>query len=148
MIAMAIYWKFTFHYVSILMNCDSKRGSPLLIYIPLCLYFNNHPDTKHYCESVIYIPLCLYFNWITQTAWSSWPPFTFHYVSILILIFSELVIQIFIYIPLCLYFNRIFRMGSKRGIRIYIPLCLYFNGTVLTVPDLPEEDLHSIMSLF
>ena len=54
--------KFTFHYVSILMVIVDPSAAALIIYIPLCLYFNGLLSLMLSLPEDIYIPLCLYFN--------------------------------------------------------------------------------------
>ena len=78
----------------------------LLIYIPLCIYFNYACLAFPHLAYSIYIPLCIYFNNI---------------------ILSLLFISFRIYIPLCIYFNKIKIYKSAFWIYIYIPLCIYFN---------------------
>ena len=57
-------------------------------------------------DIIIYIPLCLYFNAIgVDYIRNAVIIFTFHYVSILICHVSISIIPSLIYIPLCLYFN-------------------------------------------
>ena len=76
--------KFTFHYVSILISVSfNKIPKNKIIYIPLCLYFNQHREQKHRGLEHIYIPLCLYFNRYQQGDKANREQFTFHYVSIL-----------------------------------------------------------------
>ena len=74
--------KFTFHYVSISTYCPCKRRTPILIYIPLCIYFNWRSLGGSSRYIVIYIPLCIYFNKSQKRAWELATSFTFHYVSI------------------------------------------------------------------
>ena len=45
-------------------------NSMYILYIPLCLYFNNMVFNLHNCISLLYIPLCLYFNGIVSAAMS------------------------------------------------------------------------------
>ena len=121
--------KFTFHYVSISTYCPCKRRTPILIYIPLCIYFNVQADYDIRQEGFIYIPLCIYFNIRVSIAFVIW---------------------LFIYIPLCIYFNKYIRFVDGKillftfhyvsistnliirkdtnQISIYIPLCIYFNN--------------------
>ena len=122
-------------------------------------------------QLVIYIPLCLYFNSSNFAKMSGTSSFTFHYVSILIsLICTKFNVNEDIYIPLCLYFNHK-RFNFKRYSKfIYIPLCLYFNAQRILATPCPMTftfhyvsililtaqlflpvwvvHLHSIMSLF
>ena len=120
------------------------------VYIPLCLYFNDHFGVVCGPSKHVYIPLCLYFNHLCKRHRCAEKTFTFHYVSslirpervkrqfaerftfhyvsILILFFLWFVVQIFlIYIPLCLYFNNLDSIKKMLSDDIYIPLCLYFN---------------------
>ena len=75
--------QFTFHYVSIstgfrLCLCPHN----FLIYIPLCIYFNNTGWFNADLAIRIYIPLCIYFNSENMKKITSKIKFTFHYVSI------------------------------------------------------------------
>ena len=143
--------KFTFHYVSISTYCPCKRRTPILIYIPLCIYFNVQADYDIRQEGFIYIPLCIYFNIRVSIAFVIWLfiyiplciyfnkyirfvdgkilLFTFHYVSISTnLIIRKDTNQISIYIPLCIYFNWNPVPQQMILMLIYIPLCIYFNN--------------------
>ena len=66
--------------------------------------------------------------------------FTFHYVSILMQ-FALGIVQcaVFLYIPLCLYFNSVHTTYCNSMYILYIPLCLYFNNMVF--------NLHNCISL-
>ena len=99
-------YEFTFHYVSISTCPQWLRLQPgsylhstmylfqlfswiirirfIIIYIPLCIYFNFVCQLSHLHIFPIYIPLCIYFN---LQRWHYDIQFTF------------------IYIPLCIYFN-------------------------------------------
>ena len=100
-----------------------------IIYIPLCLYFNEDEPYPDDFFTFIYIPLCLYFNSSTDWRKHGRNAFTFHYVSILMKNMGVLSSELSsIYIPLCLYFNEIHPdIYIIMDIDIYIPLCLYFN---------------------
>ena len=86
----------------------------IIIYIPLCLYFNCYGIQTEQQGIYIYIPLCLYFNVLVRTS---------------------VLYGIFIYIPLCLYFNVQGKIIFCRCKRIYIPLCLYFNWRAVRCPN-------------
>ena len=60
-------------------------AAALVLYIPLCLYFNVRCLCGHCDSDFLYIPLCLYFNQRNVHAALFCFTFTFHYVSILIL---------------------------------------------------------------
>ena len=144
---------------------------PAHLYIPLCLYFNLCIVAFASLNVILYIPLCLYFNPLGTVSAHIFNNFTFHYVSILIIVLERMAIHIIVlYIPLCLYFN-IYRMygeddsralyiplclyfnwelkGSRKGgWLLYIPLCLYFNSTCEEFSYMTSFTLHSIMSLF
>ena len=140
--------KFTFHYVSISMltgNAVSSKdihlhsimflfqwrpsgsmASSLIIYIPLCFYFNLHLKRIAVEHIIIYIPLCFYFNSVCVAGLTPISPFTFHYVSISIHT----------------------QTLAQRLTVIYIPLCFYFNKYDTKPPTLYLSHLHSIMFLF
>ena len=99
---------FTFHYVSILIQFPGSCTDLSHVYIPLCLYFNKISVLAERRILSVYIPLCLYFN-------SGCP-------------FSRLSFE-HVYIPLCLYFNRWNFWKSQDFVKVYIPLCLYFNSS-------------------
>ena len=101
---------FTFHYVSILISSES-----ITLFLPPHFTFHyvsiliiGVPDVEisHY---LLYIPLCLYFNEILGIEKKcNFTVFTFHYVSILMQISDWLEAKGYdLYIPLCLYFNGI-----------------------------------------
>ena len=54
----------------------------ILIYIPLCIYFNQLGVNPDIFGILIYIPLCIYFNAARFSVVDVVPVFTFHYVSI------------------------------------------------------------------
>ena len=75
--------KFTFHYVSIsTIYARSLVAQQILIYIPLCIYFNRQPELVLLLLILIYIPLCIYFNRKHGGTAKAHRIFTFHYVSI------------------------------------------------------------------
>ena len=85
MTEIATWFLFTFHYVSIsTFSCALSAFAFLIIYIPLCIYFNALMNYARKHREDIYIPLCIYFN-------SG--------------VFSASALLIYIYIPLCIYFN-------------------------------------------
>ena len=87
-VAIVLYFLFTFHYVSILIQLAPQTPYDAnSLYIPLCLYFNVGGIGRHARFKLLYIPLCLYFNLVK---------------------FKIINIQFFLYIPLCLYFNKNF----------------------------------------
>ena len=97
---------------------------------------------------LIYIPLCIYFNWFSPSENRLYVfSFTFHYVSISTILTIRILVVIRIYIPLCIYFNMhkliIYFLRSF----IYIPLCIYFNLIRLYILIL-HYNLHSTMYLF
>ena len=53
---------FTFHYVSISTKFRTLMFRNIIIYIPLCIYFNPKDSIVKIAVIVIYIPLCIYFN--------------------------------------------------------------------------------------
>ena len=55
------------------------------LYIPLCLYFNPYSKFRMMIHLLLYIPLCLYFNLSLPVKQGKIINFTFHYVSILII---------------------------------------------------------------
>ena len=117
------FFEFTFHYVSILiMNTDLSGYVPCYVYIPLCLYFNGLMMIASPNWSFVYIPLCTDFK---ESARRN--RFTFHYVSILMMI-------------------RLFLRLMRSP--VYIPLCLYFNDNFRKYACIEDCSLHSIMSLF
>ena len=75
---------FTFHYVSISINCASNHFiGDVLLYIPLCFYFNRIFLSLPRTGYRLYIPLCFYFNAKMTVNPNPCPSFfTFHYVSI------------------------------------------------------------------
>ena len=77
----------------------------IVIYIPLCLYFNEKEENLDQTGNAIYIPLCLYFNPDVGDNTYHRAEFTFHYVSILINSVGWWGFFNLIYIPLCLDFN-------------------------------------------
>ena len=97
--------KFTFHHVSISTIRWRNDVYLIVIYIPLCIYFNLEFFVSEFKTASIYIPLCIYFNIMNNTSGCSWfinlhstmylfqpelqtnlktkkMVFTFHYVSI------------------------------------------------------------------
>ncbi len=102
----SLHW-FTFHYVSIsTWIASTVIMNVILIYIPLCIYFNGGWHIITPLKSMIYIPLCIYFNFFTSQF--------FQFLKL-------------IYIPLCIYFNHILLSVNLKREFIYIPLCIYFN---------------------
>ena len=149
---------------------NQDKISPVSIYIPLCIYFN-----QKYCSDVLSAVI-----------------FTFHYVSISTLNrhrlnahhlylhstmylfqpsgWADFVTDEYIYIPLCIYFNpsrQASRSLSRRftfhyvsistaavcdistyKTNIYIPLCIYFNSYTKRMNTSMNPYLHSTMYLF
>ena len=100
----------------------------IIIYIPLCIYFNFFILNTHIIHFIIYIPLCIYFNCLANNSAQRSYRFTFHYVSISTQNNPHYDIKyIFIYIPLCIYFNSCAVQMNALPLCIYIPLCIYFN---------------------
>ena len=78
----------------------------ILIYIPLCIYFNIIFNNIPRALVVIYIPLCIYFNFYSPVLITDRMVFTFHYVSISTSNrINDFQFVGHIYIPLCTYFN-------------------------------------------
>ena len=99
--------EFTFHYVSISINCRNHCGCSKWIYIPLCFYFNEERENNAVMLYRIYIPLCFYFNIKMIIDANGSAEFTFHYVSISMNRRRKHPYRPnVIYIPLCFYFNR------------------------------------------
>ena len=77
-----------------------------VIYIPICLYFNEKTAQTSKTNYLVYIPICLYFNESLINYSTFVKTFTVQYVSILIYSFSlKLIFCFCVYIPICLYFN-------------------------------------------
>ena len=66
-------------------------GNNRIIYIPLCIYFNKFLDPHKRTKEFIYIPLCIYFNETADEYIRKSYRFTFHYVSISTQIFRSLI---------------------------------------------------------
>ena len=146
---------FTFHYVSISTRCSTDATFRLVIYIPLCIYFNLQAAVGLFLGILDLHSTMYLFQLAFQPTVLLCSRFTFHYVSISTrpeqadYTFKE------IYIPLCIYFNKLqLRLGDDfRNLHstmylfqptitvygysftiIYIPLCIYFNYFPLLLP--------------
>mgnify|MGYP006935597631 CR=1 FL=1 len=109
MVISTITLLFTFHYVSIstsiLMSCPQIK---ILIYIPLCIYFN---------------------TWRKMNERTGYQ-FTFHYVSISTYPLSNLTVDhIHLHSTMYLFQQEHVRTLGDGLCCIYIPLCIYFNET-------------------
>ena len=100
--------------------------APLIIYIPLCIYFNTPLSQVIVLKTFIYIPLCIYFNLLRLFV-----KFYYHNLHSTMYLF-----QPFAFALLALY------------IIIYIPLCIYFNSHCKAVFLSGSLYLHSTMYLF
>ena len=121
-----------------------------MLYIPLCLYFNEEHQSDLLPILPLYIPLCLYFNPDPMSQRRYVQYFTFHYVSILIqtesLQFLHNFFFTFHYVSILIgrscarstwIFSFTFHYVSilincillcvEPCFHLYIPLCLYFN---------------------
>ena len=99
----------------------------VLIYIPLCIYFNENNSLMTRNGSSIYIPLCIYFNRTKD---------------------FKIIINIEIYIPLCIYFNNAV-LEPYSLLSLYLHSTMYLfqpNRTVLR--PVADIHLHSTMYLF
>ena len=86
--------------------CKIFDNGITFIYIPLCIYFNFSVPFREYLLAKIYIPLCIYFNHSPTFILRIRFLFTFHYVSIS---------------------TQCLRFRNLKERNIYIPLCIYFN---------------------
>ena len=142
----------------------------ILIYIPLCIYFNFSKVSKFPMLLIIYIPLCIYFNkkWLQifcsqlhlhSTMYlfqlvnipllpNSPKPFTFHYVSISTRISKWHFIGRDNLHSTMYLFQPIDNSPPAPAMWIYIPLCIYFNVVQSITLAHSFSHLHSTMYLF
>ena len=111
---------FTFHYVSISTvfgySIDIHK---VLIYIPLCIYFNLFISFCRFNMNCIYIPLCIYFN--------------IFLLPIICNIRINLHSTMYLFQPNPALFN------YYQVKKIYIPLCIYFNAIWTKSLQVPSQ---------
>ena len=97
---------FTFQYVSILICVNVVTSAAIIIYIPICFYFNKYQYEEQpvtYKFTFQYVSILIHFKYKSK---SGSEKFTFQYVSILMVSLpSGLKGLLHIYIPICFYFN-------------------------------------------
>ena len=119
----------------------------MLIFIPLCIYFNAICSISSPGRIAIYIPLCIYFNLFQFSISNLFQKFTFHYVSISTWQPDQKTTLLFIYIPLCIYFNI---LNSFHVSTHFVFTFHYVSISTLCgcIPCSTMHHLHSTMYLF
>ena len=115
---------FAFHYVSISTSLAASSLSPSSLFTFHYVSISTHKRCHKCVRILIYIPLCIYFNSERVTRVNVQPLFTFHYVSISTVTKRSAVPCIYlIYIPLCIYFN--LQPGSFPRLLKYLHSTMY-----------------------